>query len=122
LGFKISLDDFGSGSTLMSYLTYLSPDQIKIDRSLVDCMFNNDIERKRNIARSMISSILNWADEMSSEIVDVVVEGIETDNELEQLTKIGVKVGQGFGLAKPMSVCRFQEIYWLSNQKEIVNS
>lgn len=118
LGFKISLDDFGSGSTLMSYLTYLSPDQIKIDRSLVDCMFNNEVERKRNIARSMISSILNWAGEMSSEVVDVVVEGIETDNELDQLKKIGVKVGQGFGLAKPMTVAKFRELYWLPSLEE----
>lgn len=97
-GFKVALDDFGSGYSGLTRLVELKPDIIKLDRTLVmDC----DLDRTRlAIVARMIS--------LGAEIgIKVVVEGVERIGEVEVLRAAGARFMQGFYFAKPAfeSIC-----------------
>lgn len=90
---KIALDDFGKGYSSLNYLSNLSVDIIKIDKSLV-----------RNIVTSpkqllILKSIIEMA-EINN--MKVVVEGIEKEEEQKVISSFGVDYIQGFYYAKPM--------------------
>jgi diguanylate cyclase (GGDEF)-like protein len=93
LGVKIAIDDYGTGYSALSYLTQLSVDCLKIDRSLV----NNLRQEAKNaaIVRSTIALGQNLG-------LSVVAEGVETPDQIELLRQFGCHEAQGFGLAKPM--------------------
>jgi diguanylate cyclase (GGDEF)-like protein len=93
LGVEIAIDDYGTGYSALSYLTQLSVDCLKIDRSLV----NNLRQDTKNaaIVRSTIALGQNLG-------LTVVAEGVETPDQAELLRQFGCHEAQGFGLAKPM--------------------
>ena len=91
-GAKVAIDDAGAGHASMRHVTQLSPDYIKIDRSLI-----HDIHvdhAKRALVRSMVSLEKDLG-------AEVVAEGIESTEELRTLRELGVPLGQGFLLARP---------------------
>lgn len=100
-GVYISLDDFGSGLTNLNYLTYLKPDEIKVDKVLLDAALGKD-QVHSSLAKRMICSIVEWVDSMPN--VQLVVEGIERDEQLAFLVKSGVAVGQGFIYGQPCHI------------------
>ena len=93
LGVGIAIDDYGTGYSALSYLTQLSVDSLKIDRSLI----NNLREGSKNaaIVRSTVALGQNLG-------LIVVAEGVETPDQIELLRQFGCHQAQGFGLAKPM--------------------
>ncbi len=93
LGFQISLDDFGIGYSSLSYLKDLDIDEIKIDRSFVNDL--NNSERNKAIIQAIIamSQVLG---------IDCIVEGVETDAQLMELTQMGCNNFQGYLFHKPM--------------------
>ena len=102
-GLKIAVDDFGTGYASMAYLTSLPLDMLKIDRGLIGGMVGG--ERDRIVVRRIIS----LAHELG---LKVVVEGVETAEQLALLNEWGCDLYQGFLGSVPLSqeaLTRFAE-------------
>lgn len=91
-GIGICIDDFGVGYSSLSYLQKLPIKILKIDRSFLSCI-SNDLDKA-----CVIKAIVAMARELQ---LEVIVEGIETDLQLEYIRQIGCKMVQGFLLARP---------------------
>jgi len=93
-GFTISLDDFGSGYSNISYLRRMPLDVIKLDRSLISELSSDTASRI--IARSIIA--------MLKELDYVVLaEGVECPDAVTSLTEYGCDQAQGYFYSKPLS-------------------
>ncbi|MFY0691656.1 MAG: EAL domain-containing protein [Paracoccaceae bacterium] len=93
-GFRIELDDFGTGHTALASLQQFPVHQIKIDRSLIK---NVDSEPA---TRAITEGIFALCRKLG---IDAIAEGVETEAELATLMKIGLRHFQGYLFAKPMS-------------------
>ena len=94
LGIQISIDDFGTGFSSLSYLHRLSVNNLKIDRSFV----SNLSESHRNL--SMARTIINLSQQLG---LTTIAEGIETLEQLEQLKALGCQLGQGYLFNAPVT-------------------
>ena len=92
LGCSVGLDDFGTGYSSLSYLRRLPIDFLKLDRTLVAGV---DTEPQ---ARAVATGVVQIADALG---VDVVAEGVETEDQLSALSAIGCPYAQGFLLGAP---------------------
>ncbi|SHF02724.1 diguanylate cyclase (GGDEF) domain-containing protein [Devosia limi DSM 17137] len=95
LGVAIALDDFGTGFSSLSYLSTFRWDELKIDRSFLQ---NLDTDP---LGLSIIQAVLVLARKLGAK---VIVEGIETDNQLQLLKKTGCHVGQGYFFGRPAPI------------------
>ncbi|MBX3209024.1 MAG: EAL domain-containing protein [Labilithrix sp.] len=95
LGVRIALDDFGTGYSSLSYLTKLPIDALKIDRSFIT---NLGSAAKSETITAAIIGLSRGLD------IDVVVEGVETEAQLDFLGQYGNAEIQGYFFAKPMPV------------------
>ncbi len=93
LGVKLSMDDFGTGYSSLSYLHQLPINTLKIDRSFISQM-----ETDKSSAE-IVKTINLLAHNLS---LDVVAEGIETEEQLNALREIKCGYGQGYLFAKPL--------------------
>lgn len=94
LGISIAIDDFGTGYSSLSYLNKLPINVLKIDRSLV-----LDIESNLN-TESLVANVVRLAHDLN---MKVVVEGIETLDQLNIVKFLGCDVVQGYCISKPQS-------------------
>lgn len=94
LGVRLAIDDFGTGYSSLSRLKHLPVSKLKIDKSFVDGL--PDTEEDKCIANSIIGLAKGIK-------VDLVAEGVETQNQADWLTQQGVDYIQGYLYAKPMS-------------------
>jgi diguanylate cyclase (GGDEF)-like protein len=92
LGVRIAIDDFGTGFSGLSYLRSLPADIIKIDRSFV-----SDLPTGRS-ASTLISSILELAHTLG---LEVVAEGVETEEQRRALEEMRCATAQGYFFARP---------------------
>ena len=93
LGISLSTDDFGTGYSSLSYLQRFPFDQLKIDRSFINIMDENEK------SRSIVKTILMLGENLD---IEVVAEGIETAAHLEQLRNLGCRSGQGYLFSRPV--------------------
>jgi diguanylate cyclase (GGDEF)-like protein/PAS domain S-box-containing protein len=93
LGVKLSIDDFGTGYSSLSNLHLLPVDTLKVDRSFVNHM--DDGSENREIIKTIVSLA-------NSLRLDLIAEGIETEEQLVQLRNLGCGYGQGFYFAPPL--------------------
>jgi diguanylate cyclase (GGDEF)-like protein len=98
LGVRISMDDFGSGYSSLSYLQAFPFDKIKIDRAFVMNLGRNP--QSAAIVRAVIS--LGHGLEMS-----IVAEGVETQDQLAFLAKEGCDSVQGYFIGRPAPIGRY---------------
>jgi EAL domain-containing protein (putative c-di-GMP-specific phosphodiesterase class I) len=100
MGYLIALDDFGTGYSSLSYLKDLPIDELKIDRSFIhDISSNND-------NKVLVEAICKMAHQLGLEIV---AEGIETEEQFECLKEYGCHYFQGYLFAKPMPQQEFED-------------
>lgn len=91
-GVRLAVDDTGSGFSSLHHILRLSPDIIKLDRSLVAGV---DADASR---RSLMAAMVHFANETGTMLIG---EGIETEDELAVLRSLGLGHGQGYLLARP---------------------
>jgi EAL domain-containing protein (putative c-di-GMP-specific phosphodiesterase class I) len=92
IGFGIALDDFGSGYSGLLRLAELRPDAIKLDRALVaDC-------DQDPVRRAILANVLSLGRDIG---MDVVLEGVEREEEVTTLRAIGGRFMQGFFFGRP---------------------
>ena len=89
---RLAVDDAGAGIANFSHLVELRPDFVKIDASLVRGV-DTDVSRA-----ALVVGLVHFA---SAAGCLIIAEGIETDAEMTTVARLGVKLGQGFGLARP---------------------
>ena len=99
-GCGISLDDYGTGYSSLSYLSQLPVNELKIDRGFVSQM-----ERNENNYR-IVENTVKLARALQ---IETVAEGVENQQTLRSLVRLGCNRVQGFHLAKPMPVSQFRE-------------
>jgi EAL domain-containing protein (putative c-di-GMP-specific phosphodiesterase class I) len=93
LGTRICIDDFGTGYSSLSYLLRFPVDTLKIDRSFVAAIGRSS--RNAQIIGAMVSLGRSLG-------MDVVAEGVETEEQRQQLVELGCTFGQGYLFSKPL--------------------
>lgn len=101
IGIKISLDDFGTSYSSLNYLRKLPIDKIKIDRSFI-----KDLDQDENV-EAVVSAIILLSQKMKLEIV---AEGVETFKQLDFLIERGCEQVQGYLFSKPKPVLKIEEV------------
>ncbi|WP_122893795.1 EAL domain-containing protein [Arcobacter peruensis] len=102
---KISIDDFGTGSTKLEYLTRINNlHKIKIDKLLIDGLLSHSKDKYLKL----IQGIYLLANNMG---FDVVAEGIEENEQLKLLNEIGINEYQGYLVSEPLTEESFLEFY-----------
>ncbi|MDP5238816.1 EAL domain-containing protein [Uliginosibacterium sp. 31-16] len=94
LGLRLSIDDFGTGYSSLSYLRILPVQAFKLDRSFVDGMDKD--ETSREICASAIRLAKNLK-------LDIVAEGVETEEQAHQLRKLDCPIFQGYLFSRPLN-------------------
>lgn len=107
LGVTISIDDFGTGFSSLSYLERLHVDCLKIDRSFVDKLTTSTSGYR------IAQTILTLGQRLN---MRVLAEGIETDAQLNELVKLNCDEGQGYLIARPMKIDALHE--WIAVHAE----
>lgn len=105
-GFKVSMDDFGSGYSSLNTLSKLKIDEIKIDGEFL-LKLEQDKEHK-NKQKIILSTIISLARKLN---LKTVIEGIEDENHLEFINDLGYDMGQGYYFSKPIDEKSFDEKY-----------
>lgn len=98
LGVRVSIDDFGTGYSSLSYLKQIPADELKIDKSFVMNMQNDEADRK--IVEQIISLGRSFG-------LEVVAEGVENAEVAAQLAQMGCDYLQGFHYARPLPAQEF---------------
>ncbi|MGD1949641.1 MAG: EAL domain-containing protein [Leptolyngbyaceae cyanobacterium] len=109
-GFYVALDDFGTGFSSLNYLTRFEVDGFKIDRAFVQEILTN--QRTQVLLTSMLAMARGLG-------MQTVVEGIESQEQLEALQQSGCDIGQGYLFGKPLP---FDAVKQLLNQELVHNS
>lgn len=94
IGVRVSLDDFGTGFSSLSYLKRLPIDTLKIDKSFIDTVLTD------GATRIITESIINMVKMLGMESI---AEGVEKEAQYNYLHAVGCNVIQGFLLGKPQS-------------------
>ena len=101
LGVQLYLDDFGKGYSSLNYLHRFPMDILKIDRSFVSRID----EAEGNLA--IVRAIVTLAHQLGME---VVAEGLQTEEQRVKLRSLGCEYGQGFFLSEPVPADRAEEL------------
>ncbi len=99
-GFSVSIDDFGSGYSALNMLKDIPANTIKIDKEFLR-LTSDDIRGKK-----ILKNVINMCRDLK---LDVITEGVETEEQVEYVTKCGCELAQGFFYSKPLTVERFIE-------------
>jgi diguanylate cyclase (GGDEF)-like protein/PAS domain S-box-containing protein len=105
-GVAIAIDDFGTGYSALHYLTRLRVDHMKVDKMFVR---DADVDHQQ---QEIVRALVALAQALG---IGVVAEGIETRGQAALLHQLGCRLGQGYLLAHPMPVDRFET--WLRSAR-----
>ncbi len=103
LGINLSMDDFGTGYSSLSYLHQFPLDVLKIDRSFVKGIMGEGNKGEGAIARA----VLAMAQSMG---LEVVAEGVETEQQFQFLKQYGCHIVQGYLISQPLNTETFSDL------------
>ena len=101
IGVQVHIDDFGTGYSSLEALHDLSIDAFKIDRSFISRMSTSP--RSKELVRTIVTMGVNLE-------LDVIAEGIETDEELDFVRALGCSHGQGYLFSRPVEAEAFRKL------------
>jgi diguanylate cyclase (GGDEF)-like protein len=110
-GIQISIDDYGTGYSSLSYLRDLPIDELKLDRSFVLPMAEDDR------AAALVASTIALAHSLG---LRMVAEGVETEVAYAELRRLGCDQGQGYFMSRPVPAVELDQ--WLSNRPAVDRS
>ncbi|OGP25503.1 MAG: hypothetical protein A2X99_04390 [Deltaproteobacteria bacterium GWB2_55_19] len=102
LGVRFVIDDFGTGYSSLSYIKMLPIEMLKIDRSFVHDLSTSSDDK------AIVTAIIRMAHSMN---IEVVAEGVETEEQVAYLQSIGCDKLQGYLLSRPVSHDKFEELF-----------
>jgi EAL domain-containing protein (putative c-di-GMP-specific phosphodiesterase class I) len=101
LGYKLAIDDFGTGFSSLQYLASMPLHDLKIDRAFISKM----LEQEKSL--SIVRSLIHMAQLLG---MNIIAEGIETQEQWQSLRSLGVSMGQGYLFCKPVSFDDFAQL------------
>ena len=102
MGISISIDDFGTGYSSLSYLKEFPIDKLKIDQSFISNITHHD---------SSDANIANLVIDLGHKLgLEVIAEGVETQEQIALLKKYACDQIQGFVLSKPLEIDKFEQL------------
>jgi len=104
LSIPVALDDFGTGYSSLSYLHQFSLDYIKIDKSFVDNL------NEENDKVLILSAVVNLAKSLK---IKTTAEGIESTEQYNKIKEIGCDLAQGYHISKPLSDADFKSFIFM---------
>jgi diguanylate cyclase (GGDEF)-like protein len=107
IGVRLSVDDFGTGSSSLAYLRRLPVHEVKVDRSFVQGMATDPGDL------AIVNAVVTLSQQFG---LAVVAEGVESELTLELLLDIGCQIGQGFLFSRPLTYERLEA--WFGAQAE----
>jgi diguanylate cyclase (GGDEF)-like protein len=112
MGVRLAVDDFGTGYSSLTFLTRVTVDEIKIDRSFV----------RRMVESEEVAAIVRTTIELAQGLgLRVVAEGVETAEQRAALTVLGCTSAQGYLFHPPMPPERLRELLLVMDSAKIVN-
>ena len=93
-GFSISMDDFGTSFSNLELLSQVHFDTVKFDKSLTDSIVDNP--KTQILFKAAVSMCREFGDTLT------LAEGIENEEQLKVLQKLGCQLGQGYYFARPL--------------------
>jgi len=102
MGIHLAIDDFGTGHSSLAYLSRLPLHELKVDRSFVINMTQNDSDAL------IVRSTIDLAHSLG---LKVVAEGIENEQHMQILRALGCDIGQGYGISRPLATPQIDD--WL---------
>lgn len=108
MGCRIDLDDFGTGFTSFINIRRFDVGRIKIDRSLVSHVDQDDMQRK------MFQALLAFSKQLG---INTLAEGVETEGEFDTLRELDCRQAQGFLISRPMPLG--ETLLWLEDNGQL---
>lgn len=107
-GYRLSMDDFGTKYSSISTLSIMHFDMLKIDRSMVNNLEENEISRQ------VMKHVIAMCKDLD---IECIAEGVETHEQADLLTNMDCLVAQGYLYGKPMPMAEFEQKYKASINK-----
>ena len=101
LGFQLALDDFGTGYSSLAYLKKFNIDKLKIDKSFIQDLPDD------NQSKDIVRAVISLADALN---MVSIAEGAETKGQLDFLAALNCKAYQGYYFSKPLPVDEFERL------------
>lgn len=103
-GFQVEIDDFGSGYSSLNTLKDMDVDVIKIDMGFLRTTKPDHLKKSMSILNTIIALTKTLG-------LAVITEGVETKEQVAELTQMGCKVYQGYYFSKPIPIKQFEDTY-----------
>lgn len=107
-GIKIALDDFGAGYSTLNYLTRYPLDKIKLDRSLVQGLGKKGglqfLRQVTKLCHTTQCHVVIEGVETEDELRQILIEGVETEQEMALVQSAGIELAQGFLFWRPLPI------------------
>ncbi|MGM9970020.1 MAG: EAL domain-containing protein [Anaeroplasma sp.] len=107
-GFKVLMDDFGSGYSSLNMLKNISIDILKMDMKFLDLN-----EEKNDKGINILESVVNMIKTLN---LPIIIEGVENNNQVETLKDMGCQYAQGYYYYRPMPINEFEKIVYDNNK------
>lgn len=101
LGVRLAIDDFGTGHSSLGYLKNFPVHEVKVDRTFVASVADDPVDS------AIVAAVVDLADAMG---IAAVAEGVETNDQLAVLRKLGCHIAQGYLFSRPVPAHQFDEL------------